>query len=214
MKIFKLKRNPNEYTCNAYLVLGSWNRIADKNTLIDVGYDAYITAEIDSINTGVGKKPVDQVVITHSHYDHTAGLPAIIEKYKPVVYGNLKSQYVDVVLNDGDTIMMGDNEFEVINVPTHSDDSILLYCRKEGILFSGDTTLTVRTSEGNYDQKFIDTLTYLSKSNIKTIYHGHDDPIIHEALNVIHNSIKRINNKELKINEFFFNELKMEACNV
>ncbi len=214
MKIIKLKRNPNEYTCNAYLVLGSWNRIQDKNTLIDVGYDGYIIDEIESINTGVGKKHIDQVVITHNHYDHTAGLPAIIEKYKPVVYGNMKSQYVDKVLKDGDIIMIGDNEFDVIEVPTHSDDSILLYCRKEGILFSGDTTLTVRTSEGNYDRKFIDTLAYLSKTNIKTIYHGHDDPIIHEARNVILNSLNRINNKELNFNEYFFNELKMEVCNV
>jgi glyoxylase-like metal-dependent hydrolase (beta-lactamase superfamily II) len=214
MKVIKLKRNPNEYTCNAYLVLGSWNRIQDKNTLIDVGYDAYIIDEIEKINTGVGKNPIDQVVITHSHYDHTAGLPAIISKYKPVVYGNLKSQYVDVVLKDGDTVMIGDNEFDVIEVPTHSDDSILLYCKKEGILFAGDTTLTVRSSEGNYDRKFIDTLKYLSNTNIKTIYHGHDDPIIHEALHVILNSLNRINKKELNIDELIFYKLNLEACNV
>ena len=68
MKVICLKRNSMKYTCNAYLILGSWNSLQDTNTLIDVGIDASIINEIEKINTGVGKRPVEQIIITHEHF--------------------------------------------------------------------------------------------------------------------------------------------------
>ncbi|MGT2465803.1 MBL fold metallo-hydrolase [Mesorhizobium atlanticum] len=42
-------------------------------------------------------------------------------------------------MEDGDVVDLGDRAFEVIHVPGHSPGSIMLYDRRDQILFSGDT---------------------------------------------------------------------------
>ena len=71
MKIINLTENSTVYTSNVYLVLGSWNSLSDVNTLFDVGRDPNILEILNNTSTGFGKKRVEQVVLTHSHYDHT-----------------------------------------------------------------------------------------------------------------------------------------------
>ena len=85
MKVIPLKRNPNIYSCRAYLVLGEWNRLEDVNTLVDVGSDGFVLEEIEATRTGCGKKGVEQVVLTHGHFDHAKGLPEVRNKYQPTV---------------------------------------------------------------------------------------------------------------------------------
>lgn len=70
MKVFCLGGNDNNYSCKAYLILGDWNSLNDVNTLVDVGVDDWIVHEIEGVSTGVGKRPVEQIILTHSHYDH------------------------------------------------------------------------------------------------------------------------------------------------
>ena len=52
------------YSSNVYLVLGDWSAIDDVNTLIDVGNDPAILEQISLAPTGVGKKPIEQVIFT------------------------------------------------------------------------------------------------------------------------------------------------------
>ena len=75
MKILNLAAKNGVYSCNVYLVLGSWNTLRDVNTLVDVGRDPSFFERLDQASTGVGKKRVEQVILTHSHYDHAANLP-------------------------------------------------------------------------------------------------------------------------------------------
>jgi glyoxylase-like metal-dependent hydrolase (beta-lactamase superfamily II) len=77
MKVIPLRKRGTQYTCNVYLVLGTWNRIEDVNTLVDVGPDDFILNEIPEIPTGVGKVPVQQIVLTHNHFDHAAGMERV-----------------------------------------------------------------------------------------------------------------------------------------
>ena len=70
MKIMNLTKNSKMYTSNVFLVLGAWKTVDDVNTLIDVGRDKSIIRKIENINTGLGKKKIDQVILTHSHSDH------------------------------------------------------------------------------------------------------------------------------------------------
>ena len=86
MKIIPVQGSGRIYSSNVYLVLGDWNRIEDINTLVDVGSDPAILDRLEEMHTGVGKKKVEQVVLTHSHSDHTAMLPLIRERYKPTVF--------------------------------------------------------------------------------------------------------------------------------
>ena len=93
MKIQNLTGNSSMYTSNVYLVTGTWNALADQNTLIDVGRDPSIIEVIQNAHSGVGKRKLDQVLLTHSHYDHASLLPQIIENFQPTIYAFSEALY-------------------------------------------------------------------------------------------------------------------------
>jgi glyoxylase-like metal-dependent hydrolase (beta-lactamase superfamily II) len=192
MKVICLKGNNLKYTCNAYLILGTWNTLEDVNTLIDVGTDSSIIEEIEKINTGVGKKPVDQIIFTHEHFDHAGGIKEIKLKYSPKIYAYKNFDGVDEVLRDGQLINIGDRQFEVIHTPAHSSDSLCLYCEKERVLFSGDTPVRIMTVGGSYSTECINALERITKKNIHTIYSGHDKPIRERAQDIVTTTLKNI----------------------
>ena len=179
MRITNLKSDKSLfYTSNAFLVLGNWSAINDINTLIDTGSDPGIVERIAEAPTGLGKNAIEQVILTHSHSDHIAILPLIREKYHPVVYAYSAFTGADFVLKDGQILHCGDRYFEVIHVPCHSDDSICLYCSADGVLFVGDTSFLRRTTDEIYEDSFVAVLERLCRLNIRTIYSGHDTPIV------------------------------------
>jgi glyoxylase-like metal-dependent hydrolase (beta-lactamase superfamily II) len=192
MRVIPLKRNPKAYSCNAYLVLGDWNRLEDVNTLVDVGSDGFIIEEIERISTGCGKKPVQQVVLTHNHFDHVSGLSAIVDKYHPKVYASTKMDGVDDLIDDGDMLKMGDRCFDVLHTPGHSNDSICLHCMQEGVLFSGDTPLKVLTPNGSFIPEYVTVIERLTRLRVKTIYSGHDGPITANAGRMIGNTLANV----------------------
>jgi glyoxylase-like metal-dependent hydrolase (beta-lactamase superfamily II) len=192
MKVVPLKSNPKAYSCMAYLVLGSWNRLEDVNTLVDVGIDGSIIDEIERIPTGCGKKPVEQVVLTHSHFDHVSGLTAIVEKYHPKVYAFTKIQGVDDLVDDGDMLRMGDRCFDVLHTPGHSNDSICLHCSRDGVLFSGDTPLRVHTPNGAFISEYVSALERMARLHVEMIYSGHDRPVTAKAGRMIGNTLANV----------------------
>jgi glyoxylase-like metal-dependent hydrolase (beta-lactamase superfamily II) len=196
VKIFQLKKNPNEYTSNAFLVLGSWNRLIDENILIDTGSDAYILNDIKTINTGVGKTPVDKIILTHCHFDHIGGITQIKKLYHSEVLANNKFDGVDRTISDGDILKLGDCYFEVIFTPGHSSDSICLYCKTEGVLFSGDTTLRINTIDESYTEDYIETIEKLSRLKINIIYPGHGLPITEKPGEMIIKTLRNIKNSK------------------
>lgn len=180
------------YTSNVYLILGDWSGLDDVNTLVDVGNDPHIFERLLQAPTGVGKRAIDQVIFTHSHFDHTALLPQVRERYDPRVYAFSPFAGADNVLRDGDTLKCGDRWFQVIHTPGHSDDSILLYCQAEGVLFAGDTPLVIRSQDSSYDARFIQILEDLAKKDIRTIYFGHGAPLTGGASEAIQDSLKNV----------------------
>jgi len=189
MRVISLKRNPKTYSCKAYLILGDWNRLEDVNTLVDVGSDGFIIDEIDKTATGLGKNPIDQVVLTHNHFDHTRGLPEILRKYNPRVYAFGTNGGANERLEDGQIIRMGDRDFCVVHTPAHSNDSICLYCAEERVIFSGDTPLKILTSEGTYEPAFLSFLEWLAGIELKAIYSGHDTPVLSNGSRIIRRTL-------------------------
>ena len=193
MKILNLTKDHNVYTSNVYFVLGNSNAIDDVNTLVDVGRDPSIIAKIEEASTGVGKQRVEQVVLTHSHYDHASFLPQIRKKYKPEVCAYSTSlEGVDRLLRDGETLKIGSEAFEVIYTPGHSDDSICFYCQSEGVLFSGDSNIIIQTTGGTYEEGFVNALIRLARKNITAIYFGHGDPLLNDCNARIRYSLKLV----------------------
>jgi glyoxylase-like metal-dependent hydrolase (beta-lactamase superfamily II) len=178
MRIVTLENSRQIYTSEVYLVLGGSSRLEDVNTLVDVGQDPAILASIERAPTGVGKWPVEQVVLTHSHSDHCALLPQVREAFHPKVFAfSPNIDGVDSLLRDGDTIRMGDEYFEVIHTPGHSSDSVCLYNRTEGVLFAGDTPLLIGSPDGTYEAGFLAALEKLCERDVRRIYFGHGAPL-------------------------------------
>ncbi|WAI02322.1 MBL fold metallo-hydrolase [Methanogenium organophilum] len=193
MKISNLTEGITTYTSNVYLVTGVWNALKDKNTLIDVGRAPSIVDRINHASTGLGKHKVDQVILTHSHYDHTSLLPRIREVYKPEVYAFSKYlKDVDTVVRDGDLLRIGDETAEIIHTPGHSSDSICIYCRESHALFSGDTPLIIRSDDGTYDEQFVLALERICRKDISAIYPGHGDPLRHNCQEILQKSLDNV----------------------
>jgi glyoxylase-like metal-dependent hydrolase (beta-lactamase superfamily II) len=178
MRVMTLESSGRVYTSQVYLVLGDASQLGDVNTLVDVGADPAILASIERAPTGIGKWPVEQVVLTHSHSDHCALLPEVRAAFHPRVLAFSPSLAgVDRLLDDGDTFQMGDRVFEVIHVPGHSSDSICLYNEAEGALFAGDSPLLITSPEGSYEAGFQEALMKLCARDVRRIYFGHGPPL-------------------------------------
>jgi glyoxylase-like metal-dependent hydrolase (beta-lactamase superfamily II) len=198
MKIQNLTEKSSIYTSNVYLITGTWNTLDDQNTLIDVGRDPSIIGMIRTASSGVGKHKLDQVIITHSHYDHASLLPEIREAFQPVVYAF--SDYlkgVDRVLRGGEHLIAGDRSFEVIHTPGHSQDSICLYCEEDGVLFVGDTPIIIRAPGGTYEEGFLSALTDICRRDVRAIYFGHGLPLLKDCNRMLHLSLHNVRSSQI-----------------
>ncbi len=178
MKLLNLAEQSAIYTSNVYLLMGDWNTLDDVTTLVDVGRDPTTLVNLEAINTGVGKRKLDQVVLTHSHYDHVELLPELIERYHPRVYGLASAMPgLDRVLQNGEILRAADGTLEVIFTPGHSSDSVCLYSPEMGWLFAGDAPLIIRSADASYDAGFIEALRILARKRITSIFFGHGAPM-------------------------------------
>ena len=192
MKIINLTRNSRIYTSNAYFLLGDRNGIKDVNAMIDVGRDPLIVEKIRRINTGAGKQKVEKVVLTHSHFDHADLLPEIEAEFHPVAYAFHSFDGINHTLKDGQTLKLADRWFEVIHIPGHTGDSICLYCEQDGILFSGDTSLSITAVNGSYQKDFVEALRKITRRDIKKIYPGHGEPITDSVKRMLYISLDNV----------------------
>lgn len=107
MKIIQLDKNPSTYTCNSYLILGDWNGLKDINTLIDPGTDGNVIEQIKNISTGCGKLPVQQIILTHNHFDHASGVASLKQRYGTRVLAFSNGPKVEELLRDGQCFTAG-----------------------------------------------------------------------------------------------------------
>ncbi len=126
------------------------------------------------------------LVLTHSHWDHTADLNLFRERFgeEMIVYGHPDDEYrlsdpnsylgfpIDIKLPemksdrplvDGNTFTLGGMEFEVIHAPGHTEGSICLYDPERRVIFVGDVLFAGsvgRTDlQGGDHQTLIDSIT-------------------------------------------------------
>jgi glyoxylase-like metal-dependent hydrolase (beta-lactamase superfamily II) len=199
VRVVELAQAASIYTCRSYLLLGDWNVLGDVNTLIDPGTDGSVIDQIETISTGCGKVPVEQVILTHNHFDHAAGAEIFKRRYGARVYAWCDGKDVDELLRDGQIIKAGNDQLQVLHTPGHSSDSLSFYNVNRRILFSGDTQLRIRTVEGVYAPEYIETLRRLSTLRIDTIYSGHDEPIKCAAETIILETLRNVRNSPVDL---------------
>jgi glyoxylase-like metal-dependent hydrolase (beta-lactamase superfamily II) len=174
MRVKSINKNLDIYTCNSYLILGEWNRLEDRNTLIDPGTDGSVIEQIDRVPTGCGKRPIEQIILTHNHFDHAGGVLLLKRRYGARVLAFCVGPDVDELIGDGQCLRVADGYLDVIHTPEHSSDSICLFHRKSGCLFSGDTPLCGRGAAESPSPESLLTLDKLADLDIRLAYTGHN----------------------------------------
>ena len=171
-----------------------------KAIIIDPG--CYFPAEQETLKnflTDTGLTPV-QLLNTHCHLDHVFGNKWVHETYGLELYIQPnEAQLLELApvsgerwglpfqnyngpihfLNDGDTLLLGDTEIQVILAPGHSPGSICFYLPSQGDLIGGDVLF--RGSIGRTDLPGGDSETLLTSIREKlwvlpdetVVYSGH-----------------------------------------
>ncbi len=88
-------------------------------------------------------------------------------------------------LEDGDVVDLGDVAFEVLHLPGHSPDSIGLFDRERGTLFSGDAVYDGPLLEGFYDggpAEYVATMERLRDLPVQVVHGGHEASFGRERL--------------------------------
>ncbi|MEH6644594.1 hydroxyacylglutathione hydrolase [Sulfitobacter sp.] len=122
--------------------------------LIDVPEAAPIKAELAARGWNL-----DQIWLTHHHYDHVDGLPNLLPDYPARVYGAAADAHrlpdLDVQLSEGDRFSLGDTEVEVLDVSGHTVGHIAFYAPAAKAAFTADSLMALgcgRLFEGTPDQ--------------------------------------------------------------
>lgn len=109
------------------------------------------------------------ILITHHHFDHVGALKEIKSKYNSATI---------IDNNNSGHIKISDFEFEIINTPGHTLDSVTYYFKKDNIMFTGD--FVFKETIGNYDDineyTMIESLSnFVNYPDYTIIYPGHGE---------------------------------------
>ncbi|WP_207586684.1 MBL fold metallo-hydrolase [Halomontanus rarus] len=130
MVVINVTDDAETFTCNAYLATDG------RPTLVDAGAMEGV-ADVVREHTDA----LEAVVLTHQHGDHVAELEAVHDAFGPdlEVYAYADHPLRTEAIEDGDTVVIGDEEFDVVFTPGHADDHVSLV--SETTLYSGDVVV-------------------------------------------------------------------------
>lgn len=87
------------------------------------------------------------ILVTHHHADHTAGIGALKSKTGCTVYGPAREAGLipglDVEVKEGDTVAVGNADATVIDTSGHTRGHVSYYFPDESAVFVGDTLFSV-----------------------------------------------------------------------
>jgi hydroxyacylglutathione hydrolase len=122
------------------------------------------------------------ILLTHHHLDHVQGAPHLKSLYPAARIVGAKRDVarlplLDLEVDDGDVIAIGESKARVIAAPGHTSGHILYYFEADGVIFVGDTLFSLgcgRVFEGTMATMF-DTLAKIAALPDETrVYCGHE----------------------------------------
>ncbi|WP_136688885.1 MBL fold metallo-hydrolase [Halorhabdus amylolytica] len=199
MDVHNVTEEAETFTSNAYLATG------ERPTLVDAGA---MSGVVDVIRERTDE--LDAVVLTHQHGDHVAELGAVLEAFDADLYAYAEHPRRTAALEDGDTVDIGDESFEVVYTPGHADDHVSLV--SETSLFSGDVVVHDdgafeygsfgRTDNpGQSRERLIESVRGLldrMPASVEDMYSGHGGVFHGDVRDVVETALSRAEKREPK----------------
>ena len=152
-------------------------------TVLDPG--PAMESHIDAITSATGK--IKQIVVTHTHPDHSPGVRLLQDRLDVPAYGMLtetsKGQDTsfkpDKILKDGDIFEENEFTLKVVHTPGHASNHLCYILEEEEFIFTGDhimngSTVVIGPPDGNM-KHYLDSLEKLKSFNLTKIAPGHGE---------------------------------------
>jgi glyoxylase-like metal-dependent hydrolase (beta-lactamase superfamily II) len=133
----------------------------DGAALVDSGYVTHAPQTIALVRHALAGAPLARLINTHCHSDHMGGNAALQREYAcrtslpvgeaPLIerwdeealllsYADQRAEHfrIDDTFAPGDTLQLGDLDWQVLAAPGHDPHATMLYAPEERILISGD----------------------------------------------------------------------------
>lgn len=177
-----LGRNPGQMTgpgTNSYL-------IGEKRlSLLDPG--PVDVAQLQSFLHAIGEATLENILVTHTHGDHSPGALALQEATgarlvglkAPEVAGHDRTFVPDKLFSDEEIIDCGEYTVQLIATPGHVSNHICFLLCEEQLLFTGDhvlqgTTSVILPPDGDM-AAYLDALRRLLNIPLKALAPGHGE---------------------------------------
>jgi len=154
--------------------------VHDAATGATAAIDAPEAAPVEAALTASGWKLTD-ILVTHHHGDHTAGIPELKRRHRCRVVAPraeaTKIPEVDVSVGEGDTVSVGGLSAQVIETPGHTLGQINYFFPAAKLLFAGDTLFSIgcgRVIEGTPELMWQSLLKLRALPDDTRIYCGHE----------------------------------------
>ncbi len=145
----------NTFQLNAYVVYDEKGDCLLFDTAVSTD------TEMQQLETFISKNNLTPklLVNTHSHIDHILGNRKVAERYHLKLAAHSGGQgfidhaatsaasfglpfdgvkEIDMLLNEGDTLALGNHVMQVFYTPGHADGSLCFYAKQEGFVITGD----------------------------------------------------------------------------
>lgn len=144
--------------------------------LVDIPEAGPILAELDARGW-----TLDQIFITHHHYDHVDGLKDVLAKHPAKVIGSKADAErlppLDVAVDEGDEIAIGDIKGTVMDVSGHTINHLAFYFPDGGVVFTADSLMALgcgRVFEGTKAQMWDSMQKFLPLPPETILASGHE----------------------------------------
>jgi glyoxylase-like metal-dependent hydrolase (beta-lactamase superfamily II) len=196
----------------------TWLILGHVPTLIDAGAGA--PRHLDELERALNGVALAQVVVTHAHADHAAGVTAIAERMPTARFLKIPWTERDQKwpvrwhpLTDGATLQIGDTSATVLHTPGHAPDHLCLWHRQTRSLFGGDlaidgTTVWIPATRGGDLTAYLASLDRVMALAPARIFPGHG-PIIGDPVGLLRGYAEHRRERERQV----LDSLKSGAAN-
>lgn len=130
---------------------------------------------------------IKQILVTHTHPDHSPGVRLLKENLNIPAYGMLTNSSKNQdqtfsperILDDGEVFQEEEFSIEVVHTPGHASNHLCFILKEEKLIFTGDhimngSTVVIGPPDGNMKQ-YIQSLEKLKDYDIEKIAPGHGE---------------------------------------